>query len=107
MAQPLSRNYYKNNVLMPREYGDGYMSDPIATAERIIRLLALHDNVNDPSSITLNQSFEELGLNALDMCEVYIMLEKEFDFEISEDDCETFTTVNDLVEFVARNFYAK
>ena len=41
------------------------------------------------------------------MCEVYIMLEKEFDFEISEDDCETFITVNDLVEFVARNFYAK
>ena len=41
------------------------------------------------------------------MCEVYIMLEKEFDFEISEDDCETFTTVNDLVEFVSRNFYAK
>ena len=41
------------------------------------------------------------------MCEVYLMLEKEFDFEISEDDCETFTTVNDLVEFVARNFYAK
>ena len=54
MAQPISRSYYKDNVLMPREYGDGYMSDPIATAERIIRLLALHDNVNDPSGITLN-----------------------------------------------------
>ena len=35
------------------------------------------------------------------------MIEKEFDFEISEDDCESFKTVNDLVEFVARNFYAK
>mgnify|MGYP001132370331 FL=1 len=35
------------------------------------------------------------------------MLEKEFDFEISEDDCESFTTVNDLVEFVARSFSAK
>ena len=28
-------------------------------------------------------------------------------FEISEDDCETFQTVNDLVEFIARSFYAK
>ena len=54
MAQPISRSYYKDNVLMPREYGDGYMADPIATAERIVRLLALHDNVNDPSGITLN-----------------------------------------------------
>lgn len=101
------RNYYKDGVLMPREYGDGYMSDPVATAERIIRTIALHDNVKDPGNITLGQSFEECGLNELDMCEVYLMLEKEFDFEISEDDCETFVTINDLVEFVARNFYAK
>ena len=101
------RNYYKDGVLMPREYGDGYMSDPTVTAERVIRTIALHDNVKDPGSITLGQSFEECGLNELDMCEVYLMIEKEFDFEISEDDCETFVTINDLVEFVARNFYAK
>ena len=93
---------------MPREYGDGYMSDPVVTAERIVRLLALHDNVSvNPSDITTGQSFEEIGLNALDMCEVYIMLEKEFDFEISEEDCESFTTINDLVEHTARSFYAK
>ena len=101
------RGYYENNVIMEREYGEGYMADPVATAERIVRCIALHDNVNDPSNITLGASFEELGLNELDMCEIYIMIEKEFDFEISEDDCETFVTVNDLVEFVARNFYAK
>ena len=45
------RHYYKDNVLMPREYGEGYMVDPVSTAERIIRLLALHDNVIDPSNI--------------------------------------------------------
>ena len=54
MAQPITRSYYKDNVLMPREYGDGYFMDPTATAERIIRLLGLHDNVNDPSEVTLN-----------------------------------------------------
>ena len=37
----------------------------------------------------------------------HLILFSSFDFEISEDDCETFTTVNDLVEFVSRNFYAK
>lgn len=102
-----AQGYYKDNVLMPREYGDGYMSDPVATAERVVRCIALHDNVHDPSSITLGATFEELGLNELDMVEIYLMLEKEFDFEISEDDCESFTTVNDLVENIARNFYAK
>lgn len=107
VIMPMNRSYYQDNVLMPREYGDGYFSDPVETAERIVRILALHDNINDPSSITTGQTFEEIGLNELDMCEVYIMLEKDFDFEISEDDCESFETVNDLVEFVARSFYAK
>ena len=83
------------------------MIDPVETAERVVRCIALHDNVIDPSNITLGKTFQEIGLNALDMCEIYIMLEKEFDFEISEDDCERFNTVNDLVEFISRNFYAK
>lgn len=93
---------------MPREYGDGYFSDPIIVAERIVRLIALHDNLKiNPSDITVGHSFDDLGLNELDMCEVLLMIEKEFDFEISEDDCETFTTINDIVENVSRNFYAK
>ena len=41
------------------------------------------------------------------MAEIYMMLEKEFDIEISEDDCESFTTVNDVIENIARNFYSK
>jgi len=45
------RTYYKDGVLMPREYGDGYMCDPVSTAERIVRCIALHDNVNDPANI--------------------------------------------------------
>jgi acyl carrier protein len=41
------------------------------------------------------------------MCEIFLIIEREFDFEISEEDCESFTTLNDIVEFTARNFYAK
>jgi len=103
-----TRGYYKDNVLMPREYGDGYFSDPIITAEKIIRLISLHDHTKiNPSEVTISHSFDDLGLNALDMCEVFLMIEREFDIEISEDDCESMTTINDIVENVARNFYAK
>jgi len=103
-----ARTYYKDNVLMPREYGDGYMCDPVEVAERLVRIFALHDNIKiAPSDITPGMSFEEVGLNDLDMCEVFLVIEREFDFEISEEDCESFTTINDVVEFTARNFYAK
>ena len=91
---------------MKRVEGE-YFADPKDVADRVVRLIGLHDNVRDPAAITLNSSFEELGLNALDMVEVYIAAEREFDLEIAEEECESMTTVNDLVEFLAKNFYTK
>ena len=100
------RCYYPNGELMSRTEGE-YFADPIAVGERAIRLIALHDNVNDPTSITLNSTFEALGLNELDCAEIFLQAEQEFDVEISEEDCESFITVNDLVEFLAKNQYTK
>jgi NADH dehydrogenase (ubiquinone) 1 alpha/beta subcomplex 1 len=77
---------------MPREKGE-YYADPMDVAERVVRLIALHDNVRDPASVTLSSHFSELGLNALDMCEVFIGIEREFDLEIADEDCETMQTV--------------
>ena len=106
MLGATQRTYYKDNVLMERVYGE-YYSDPLATAERIVRIIALHDNVTDPADVTPAKSFEEIGLNALDMCEVFMGVEREFDFEIDEEDCEAMHTVNDLIEFVARSPHPK
>ena len=92
---------------MPREYGDGYYNDPADTGEKVIRMLAIHDNVKDPSAITLGSSFEELGLNELDLAEVTLQLEQTFDVYIPDEVCEGFTTVNDIVEWISRNVYVK
>ena len=100
------RTYYPDNVLMKRVTGE-YYTDPMEVAERVVRLIALHDSVNDPSAVTVGKRFDELGLNALDMCEVFIGVEREFDLEIAEEDCESMFTVNDLVEFLARSPHTK
>ena len=91
---------------MPREQGE-YYADPMDVAERTVRLIGLHDHVKDPAQVTLNKSFAELGLNDLDMVEVFLGVEREFDLEISEEDCEAMTTVSDLVEWLARSPYTK
>lgn len=96
------RGYYPDNVLMKREKGT-YYNDPLDIAERVVRLFALHDACIDPSSVTLNKTFAEVGLNALDMCELFIAAEREFDLEIAEEECEQMVKVNDLVEFLAKN----
>ena len=84
------------------------MADPIDVAERLIRLISLHDNLKvNPSEIVPGNTFEEIGLNDLDMVEVLLGAEREFDLELSDDVCESFTTINDIVEHLARNFYTK
>jgi NADH dehydrogenase (ubiquinone) 1 alpha/beta subcomplex 1 len=49
-----------------------YFADPKNVGERVIRLIALHDNVRDPIGITLNSTFEQLGLNDLDTVEIFL-----------------------------------
>ncbi len=39
--------------------------------------------------------------------ELGLGLEKAFDIEIADEDYEAMTTVNDIVENIARNFYTK
>jgi acyl carrier protein len=96
------RSYYPDNILMKRVYGD-YYADPMDVGERVVRLFALHDACRDPSNVTLNHTFTELGLNALDMVELFLVAEKEFNLEISEENCEEMQTVGDLVEFLTRS----
>lgn len=91
---------------MPREQGD-YYADPMDVAERVVRLIGLHDNCADPAAVTLSKTFTACGLNSLDMVEVFLGCEREFDLEISEEDCEQMSKVEDLVEFLARHSHTK
>ena len=50
------RHYYKDDVLMPRAPGE-YYADPMDVAERVVRLVGLHDNCKDPSAVALNCTF--------------------------------------------------
>lgn len=100
------RYYFPDGELMKRTEGK-YYSDPREVAERVIRVVGLHDNVKDPSQIRANSQLNQLGFNSLDVVEICLMIEREFDIEFSEDQAEIFFTISDIVESVATNFYAK
>ena len=52
----------------------------------------------DENEITLETSFvDDLNADSLDIVELMMALEEEFDLEISEEDAEKITTVNDVV----------
>ncbi|MEW9667599.1 acyl carrier protein [Ammoniphilus sp. CFH 90114] len=55
----------------------------------------------DESAITLTASFkEDLGADSLDVVELVMELEDEFDMEISDEDAEKISTVGDVVEYI-------
>lgn len=59
----------------------------------------LNDNLDiDPETITVESTFESLGIDSLDMAELTCTLEEELDIEFGEP--EGLTTVGDLVAYV-------
>ena len=55
----------------------------------------------DESEIKLEASFrDDLGADSLDVVELVMELEDEFDLEISDDDAEKIATVGDAVTFI-------
>lgn len=58
----------------------------------------------DADSITPDSSFiEELGADSLDIVELIMALESEFDLEIPEEEAESVSTVGDVVEYIKAN----
>ncbi|TMU87818.1 acyl carrier protein [Bacillus sp. BHET2] len=55
----------------------------------------------DESQVNLEASFkEDLGADSLDVVELVMELEDEFDMEISDDDAEKIGTVGDAVNYI-------
>lgn len=55
----------------------------------------------DESEITMDASFtDDLGADSLDLVELIMAFEEEFDIEISDEDAEDIKTVGDAVHFL-------
>ena len=56
------------------------------------------------ASVTLEASFiDDLGADSLDIVELVMALEEEFDIEIPDADAEKVTTVGDVVDYIKEN----
>jgi acyl carrier protein len=58
----------------------------------------------DEDDVTIEASFvEDLNADSLDLVELIMSLEEEFGLEISDEDAEQITTVNDAVEYIVEH----
>ena len=55
----------------------------------------------DESEVTLQASFrDDLGADSLDVVELVMELEDEFDMEITDEDAEKISTVGDAIAYI-------
>ncbi|MGI6030214.1 MAG: acyl carrier protein [Eubacteriales bacterium] len=54
----------------------------------------------EEDEITLDTQFEDLGADSLDIAELVMALEEEFDIEIGDDDLASAHTVGDVVDYL-------
>ena len=56
------------------------------------------------SAVTMEASFiDDLGADSLDIVELVMALEEEFDLEIPDTDAEKVVAVSDVVEYIKEN----
>ncbi len=57
----------------------------------------------EDSEITLDTTFDSLDADSLDIVELVMALEEEFDLEISDEEVEKIKTVGDVVSYIEAN----
>lgn len=68
--------------------------------ERVTKIIVDRLGV-DEAQVTLEASFkDDLGADSLDVVELVMELEDEFNTEISDDDAEKIATVGDAVNYI-------
>lgn len=68
--------------------------------DRIKKIIMDHIDIEE-NKITLDSSFtDDLGADSLDIVEIIMALEEQFEIEITDEEAQNLLTIKDTVEFV-------
>lgn len=71
--------------------------------DKIKKIIADQLSLNE-NDIKMDSSFvDDLGADSLDIVELIMALEEEFDIEIPDEDAEKVSTVGDVVEYIKQH----
>ena len=85
------------------------MSDDLTTAappsdplqQRVLSIIA-ETQRKDPALVTIDSSFEELGIDSMDGVNIIFALENEFNINVPDEEVKTIKSIRDMVEGVRR-----
>ncbi|HWF09224.1 MAG TPA: acyl carrier protein [Bryobacteraceae bacterium] len=68
---------------------------------RILRIIA-ETQRKDPAQVTIDSSFEELGIDSMDGVNIVFALENEFNINVPDDEVRNIRSVRDMVDGVIK-----
>jgi acyl carrier protein len=69
--------------------------------QRVLRIIA-ETQRKDPAQVTIDSSFEELGIDSMDGVNIVFALENEFDINVPDEEVKNIHSVRDMVDGVIR-----
>jgi len=69
--------------------------------QRILRIIA-ETQRKDPAQVTIDSSFEELGIDSMDGINIIFALENEFNINVPDEEVKNIRSVRDVVDGVIR-----
>lgn len=73
-----------------------------ASVEERVRNIICDQLAVEPEKVAQTASFiDDLGADSLDIVELVMTMEEEFDLDIPDDDAEKMKTVGDVVKYIA------
>jgi acyl carrier protein len=74
--------------------------DDVAVFDKVKRIVVDQLGIDNKDEVTMTTSFQDLNADSLDVVELIMALEEEFDIEIPDEDAEKLTTVGNAVEYI-------
>ena len=68
---------------------------------RVLRIIA-ETQRKDPALVTIDSSFEELGIDSMDGVNIIFALENEFNINVPDEEVKNIKSIRDMVEGVRR-----
>ncbi len=70
--------------------------------EKVKAIIMEQLGISDEDMITMDTTLEELGADSLDLVEVIMAIEDEFDVQIKDEDLEKLKSVSDLIDYISK-----
>lgn len=75
--------------------------------EKVKEIIAEQLNVSEESIFSNTSFIDDLGADSLDIFQIIMALEEEFEIEISNEEVEKMSTVEDAINYIKNNIPAE